>query len=360
MCYFLLLRFWLVWPWLRPARRLLFTVITIRLHTLGHPVEGMPEAIPMGEGTTRHRLQQFNHRASEFLDRTKLPQFSNQPQFTNRPDLVPVAMQVTRPDLVPLCPVAMEVTRLDSDPVVMLVSRMHLHLLCPVAAMEVSWVDSEPVDLDPQCPVEPVKSSTVSNQPSASIPPRDCLTSESFSPTAPQQTVVQKHIYVHVPPQEPEEVRQQQLLSPAVARKHYKIIFIKTPNVQPSAAQIALQQSQSEEKTIVYVLVKKPEDQGDISIPQLPSLPPSKPEVYFIKYKANRGASNGAVSSFGGASGAVSSFGGGGASFDAAGAFSGAVSGASSATSGGHHVGFDSSLGSGASSSASTQVSGSK
>lgn len=164
-----------------------------------------------------------------------------------------------------------------------------------------------------------------------------------------------------MPPQEPEEVRQQ-FVSPAVARKHYKIIFIKTPNVQPSAAQIALQQSQSEEKTIVYVLVKKPEDQGDISIPQLPQLPPSKPEVYFIKYKANRGGSSGAVTSLGGA----------GSSFDAAGGFGGTVSGGassagqqyvsggSSSSSGAQSVGFDASFGAGASSGASSQASGSK
>ncbi|XP_058443371.1 uncharacterized protein LOC131425447 [Malaya genurostris] len=142
---------------------------------------------------------------------------------------------------------------------------------------------------------------------------------------APQQTVVQKHIYVHVPPQEPEEQRFHQAVSQGVARKHYKIIFIKTPNVQPSAAQIALQQAQQEEKTIVYVLVKKPEEQAEINIPQLAPLPPSKPEVYFIKYKANR--------EHGGAGAASSAF-GSGAAFDSSigssSVSSGAVSSASS------------------------------
>ncbi|XP_065090392.1 pupal cuticle protein 36a-like [Ochlerotatus camptorhynchus] len=162
---------------------------------------------------------------------------------------------------------------------------------------------------------------------------------------APQQTVVQKHIYVHVPPQDPEETRAQQIISQGVARKHYKIIFIKTPNVQSSAAQIALQQAQQEEKTIVYVLVKKPDDQGDINIPQLPALPPSKPEVYFIKYKANRGGSSGAGAIGGGIGGAIG------------GAIGGVSSGGGQSISHGH--GFDASLGSGASSGASTHVSGS-
>uniref|UniRef100_A0A182MKT5 DUF243 domain-containing protein n=1 Tax=Anopheles culicifacies TaxID=139723 RepID=A0A182MKT5_9DIPT len=104
---------------------------------------------------------------------------------------------------------------------------------------------------------------------------------------APQQQIVQKHIYVHVPPPEPEQSFQQQIVAPGLRQKHYKIIFIKTPHVQPSAAQLALQQSQTEEKTIVYVLVKKPEALGDISLPAPSVSKPSKPEVYFIKYKTN-------------------------------------------------------------------------
>lgn len=40
-------------------------------------------------------------------------------------------------------------------------------------------------------------------------------------------TTVQKHIYVHVPPPEPEEFRPQRPISVGQAQKHYKIIFIK-------------------------------------------------------------------------------------------------------------------------------------
>lgn len=43
---------------------------------------------------------------------------------------------------------------------------------------------------------------------------------------------------------------------------------------------------QNEEKTLVYVLVKKPDPQPNYVPPtQLPTQP-SKPEVYFIRYKA--------------------------------------------------------------------------
>lgn len=111
---------------------------------------------------------------------------------------------------------------------------------------------------------------------------------------APQQTLIQKHIYVHVPPPETEEVRpQQQLTSAGVAQKHYKIIFIKAPSAPaPSQAQIAAAAAQTQEKTIVYVLVKKPEDQATIVQQQQQAISqPSKPEVYFIKYKTQHGNS---------------------------------------------------------------------
>ncbi|XP_058443078.1 keratin, type II cytoskeletal 2 epidermal-like [Malaya genurostris] len=108
-----------------------------------------------------------------------------------------------------------------------------------------------------------------------------------------QQAIIQKHIYVHVPPPEPEEVRIQRPISLAPAQKHYKIIFIKAPSAPAyQAPQIPLQ-PQNEEKTLVYVLVKKPDDQQDIIIPTPAPTQPSKPEVYFIKYKTQKESSGG-------------------------------------------------------------------
>lgn len=68
-------------------------------------------------------------------------------------------------------------------------------------------------------------------------------------------------------------------------QKHYKIVFIKAPTPpRPTAPKIPVQLP-DEEKTLVYVLIKRPEDPPDIVIPTPPSTPPSKPEVYFIRYK---------------------------------------------------------------------------
>ena len=97
--------------------------------------------------------------------------------------------------------------------------------------------------------------------------------------------IVQKHIYVHVPPPDQDEIRVQRPIPIAAPQKHYKIIFIKAPSPPQYQAPIIPVQPQNEEKTLVYVLVKKPEEQQDIIIPTAAPTQPSKPEVYFIKYK---------------------------------------------------------------------------
>lgn len=76
-----------------------------------------------------------------------------------------------------------------------------------------------------------------------------------------QNTLIQKHIYVHVPPPQEEEEFNQPISPDALSRqKHYKIIFIKAPSTPSISQQIAqaqiAQQQQTEEKTLVYVLVK--------------------------------------------------------------------------------------------------------
>ncbi len=68
-------------------------------------------------------------------------------------------------------------------------------------------------------------------------------------------------------------------------RKHYKIVFIKAPTAPPPTAPTIELPPQDEQKTLIYVLVKKPEEQPEINIPTPAPTKPSKPEVYFIRYK---------------------------------------------------------------------------
>ncbi|XP_063929976.1 uncharacterized protein LOC135142229 [Zophobas morio] len=118
--------------------------------------------------------------------------------------------------------------------------------------------------------------------------------SSSYGAPAPQYgapaqpPVVHKHVYVHVPPPEPEEHRPQKPIHVAAPQKHYKIIFIKAPTAPTPTAPVIPVQPQNEEKTLVYVLVKKPEDAPEIHIPTPAPTQPSKPEVYFIRYKTQK------------------------------------------------------------------------
>ncbi|CAH0547680.1 unnamed protein product [Brassicogethes aeneus] len=106
-------------------------------------------------------------------------------------------------------------------------------------------------------------------------------------------TQVHKHVYVHVAPEEPEEIRQQAQIQAGVRQKHYKIIFIKAPSYSTQQQIIAQQNALKEEKTLVYVLVKKPDALADINIPAQAQAPINKPEVYFIRYKAQKDGING-------------------------------------------------------------------
>ncbi|KAI4454923.1 hypothetical protein MML48_9g00016511 [Holotrichia oblita] len=62
----------------------------------------------------------------------------------------------------------------------------------------------------------------------------------------------------------------------------------KAPTPPTPTAPIIPVQPQNEEKTLVYVLVKKPEDAPEIHIPTPAPTQPSKPEVYFIRYKTQK------------------------------------------------------------------------
>lgn len=108
---------------------------------------------------------------------------------------------------------------------------------------------------------------------------------------APQETRIHKHIYVHVPPKDLEEgdavvprVRHEQ----GPKQKHYKIVFIKAPSAPALRPPVVPPLPQNEEKTLIYVLHKKPEEEQDIVIPTPAPTKPSKPEVYFIKYKTKK------------------------------------------------------------------------
>ncbi|KAJ2954307.1 hypothetical protein O0L34_g2559 [Tuta absoluta] len=93
-----------------------------------------------------------------------------------------------------------------------------------------------------------------------------------------------KHFYVHAAPEEPEQPRIPPAVNLPPPQKHYKIIFIKAPTQTVYQPQYIPVPQPNEEKTIVYVLVKKPEEQQQVIVPKVEQKAPTKPEVFFIKY----------------------------------------------------------------------------
>ncbi|KAJ0183879.1 hypothetical protein K1T71_000302 [Dendrolimus kikuchii] len=97
-----------------------------------------------------------------------------------------------------------------------------------------------------------------------------------------QPAEIYRHFYIHSAPEELEQPKPRRPIILPPPQKHYKIIFVKAPT-ESRAPQIVPVAPQNEEKTIVYVLVKKPEEQ-EVILPKIEQKPPAKPEVYYIKY----------------------------------------------------------------------------
>lgn len=106
---------------------------------------------------------------------------------------------------------------------------------------------------------------------------------------ASQEPIITKHFYVHAAPEDPEEETGPRFIPVGRPRKTYKIIFIKTPTYGLKS-QIIPVLPQNEEKTIVYVLSKKPTFDQNIQLPEPAATEPTKPEVFFVKYKTQEEA----------------------------------------------------------------------
>ena len=97
--------------------------------------------------------------------------------------------------------------------------------------------------------------------------------------------LVQKHIYVHVAPEEPQSQSFRAPIQTRQPQTHYKIVFIKAPTPPTPTALSIPAPVQDISKTLIYVLVKKPEEQPETQIAEAAPTQPTKPEVYFIRYK---------------------------------------------------------------------------
>lgn len=86
-----------------------------------------------------------------------------------------------------------------------------------------------------------------------------------------------KTIYVNVPPYKAGPPPPPVAAGPP--RKHYKIVFIRAPPPPPQAQ--AILPPRTEQKTLIYVLHQRPNDQQQVvEVPHVPH----DPEVYFVEY----------------------------------------------------------------------------
>lgn len=63
------------------------------------------------------------------------------------------------------------------------------------------------------------------------------------------------------------------------------IIFVKAPSSSSQSQTEVILPEQPQQKTVVYVLVKKPENSNNVKVVGPGARLPSKPEVFFIRYK---------------------------------------------------------------------------
>jgi hypothetical protein len=115
----------------------------------------------------------------------------------------------------------------------------------------------------------------------------------------PIDTDIHKDIYVYLAPQEPEISVNEIQATVAPHHINENIIVIKAPTYDQQIQQQIAAQAAIEEKTLVYVLVKKPDDISQTISASTPEFVPSKPEVYFIKYKNTHSAAGQPAATYG-------------------------------------------------------------
>lgn len=102
------------------------------------------------------------------------------------------------------------------------------------------------------------------------------------------RVIVTKSVYVHEAPFEEPRIRIPKVLQVPKPRIRFNIIFVKTPET-PVQKYSIIPQPQHQEKTLVYVLHRKLEDNRMMNEEKQPKMFTSnykriKPEVFFINY----------------------------------------------------------------------------
>lgn len=121
------------------------------------------------------------------------------------------------------------------------------------------------------------------------LPP---VASESVAPPPPATPIITKQFYTVSAAEDSQEVqpRTKHLLIGRPSR-NYRVIFIKAPSGHNEAIKYTAELAPQEERTVIYVLSRKQNEleAQDIQPAKQPETP-SKPDVFFIRYKTNEEA----------------------------------------------------------------------
>ncbi|XP_034098984.2 secreted protein C [Drosophila albomicans] len=107
-----------------------------------------------------------------------------------------------------------------------------------------------------------------------------------------ESAIVHKQFFTVAAPDEHENLERVKHLVIGRPQKNYRVVFIKAPSSSSANVKLSAEYAPKEEKTVIYVLSKKDSslEVNDIATPA-PTIP-SKPEVFFIKYKTDAEASH--------------------------------------------------------------------
>ncbi|CAD6994335.1 transcription factor SPT20 homolog [Ceratitis capitata] len=109
----------------------------------------------------------------------------------------------------------------------------------------------------------------------------------------PKKAIVTKNFFIHSAPDDNEDEIQEELNQLAAQpRKHYNVLFVRTPAQTSKTAAVNLAKALKEEKTVVYVLSKKTSAAELQDAIQEAPQHINKPEVFFIKYRTPEEAAN--------------------------------------------------------------------
>jgi len=107
--------------------------------------------------------------------------------------------------------------------------------------------------------------------------------------TTPEPIIRKQFYLISAPEDQSNNVKAKHLVL-GRPQKNYRVVFIKAPASDSANVRYSAEYAPQEEKTVIYVLSKKDNELNadDIATPA-PSQP-SKPEVFFIKYKTDEEA----------------------------------------------------------------------